>query len=146
MKNYMTKEVEILKIEILKIGRIISQMSNTSKKPTLMVVYDAGPVYDHYVNILRKECKNDYQFLKTSKSIIIERISNTGRIGEGHSYVGKFDDNPQVGKSFTLANGSWSTTPVINIVDENIIITSNSIYAIHDVSKMRDKKLKDLGI
>jgi nicotinamidase-related amidase len=29
---------------------------------------------------------------------------------------------------------------------DDIIITRNSIYAIHDVSKMRDKKLKDLGI
>ena len=41
---------------------------------------------------------------------------------------------------------SWSTTVVVNIINDDIIITKNSIYAIHDVSKMRDKKLKDLGI
>jgi len=140
---YMTKEVEILKI-----GSIISPMGNTSKKMTAMVVFDAGSIYDYYINILREECKNDYNFLKTEKSIIADRFSTrvAGRIGEGHSYKGEFDDVPQVGKSFTLNNGSWSTTPIINIIDNDIIITRNSIYAIHDVSKIRDKKLKDLGI
>jgi hypothetical protein len=140
-------------VEVLKIGTIIQPvringMYDTSIKPTAMVVFDAGPTFDYYVNILREECKDDYSFLKTAKSIISERFSTrvAGRVGEGHSYVGKFDDYPQVGKSFTLGNGSWSTTTVINIIDENIIITMNSIYAIHDVSKMRDKKLKDLGI
>jgi hypothetical protein len=135
----MTKEIEILKI-----GTILkpSDIRCLDKKTTLMVVFDAGPIFDYYVNILREECKDDYSFLKTAKSIISERFSTrvAGRVGEGHSYVGKFDDYPQVG------NGSWSTTTVINIIDENIIITKNSIYAIHDVSKMRDKKLKDLGI
>jgi hypothetical protein len=141
----MTKEIEILKI-----GTILkpSDIRCLDKKTTLMVVFDAGPIFDYYVNILREECKDDYSFLKTAKSIISERFSTrvAGRVGEGHSYVGKFDDYPQVGKSFTLGNGSWSTTTVINVIDENIIITKNSIYAIHDVSKMRDKKLKDLGI
>ena len=145
VKTYMTKEIEILKI-----GTILkpSDIRGLDKKTTIKVVFDAGPIFDYYVNILREECKDDYSFLKTAKSIISERFSTrvAGRVGEGHSYVGKFDDYPQVGKSFTLGNGSWSTTTVINIIDENIIITKNSIYAIHDVSKMRDKKLKDLGI
>jgi len=141
VKTYMTKEIEILKI-----GKILPPIKGN--KSTAMVVYDCGPIYDYYVNILKEECKNDYNFLRTEKSIISDRFSTrvAGRIGEGDSYVGKFDDYPQVGKSFTLGNGSWSTTTVINIIDENIIITKNSIYAIHDVSKMRDKKLKDLGI
>lgn len=148
VKTYMTKEIEILKIGSIISPARINGMYDTSIKPTAMVVHGAGSVYDHYVSILREECKNDYSFLKTDKSIILDRFSTrvAGRIGEGHSYVGKFDDHPQVGKSFTLGNGSWSTTTVINIIDENIIITKNSIYAIHDVSKMRDKKLKDLGI
>lgn len=133
-------------VEILKIGKILPPIKGN--KSTAMVVYDCGPIYDYYVNILKEECKNDYSFLKTEKSIISDRFSTrvAGRIGEGHSYVGKFDDDPQVGKSFTLGNGSWSTTVVVNIINDDIIITRNSIYAIHDVSKMRDKKLKDLGI
>ena len=32
------------------------------------------------------------------------------------------------------------------IIDENILITRNSVYAIHDVSKLREKRLNDLGI
>ena len=133
-------------VEILKIGKILPPIKGN--KSTAMVVYDCGPIYDYYVNILKEECKNDYSFLKTEKSIISDRFSTrvAGRIGEGHSYVGKFDDDPQVGKSFTLNNGSWGTSVVINIIDEDIIITKNSIYAIHNISKMRDKKLKDLGI
>ena len=140
-------------VEVLKIGSIISPvringMYDTSFKPTAMVVHGAGSVYDYYVNILREECKNDYSFLKTDKSIILDRFStwSGGKIGEGHSYIGKYDGPPQVGKSFTLGNGSWSTTVVVNIINDDIIITRNSIYAIHDVSKMRHKKLKDLGI
>ena len=143
--NYMTKEVEILKI-----GTILkpSDIRGLDKKTTLMVVFDAGPIFDYYVDILREECKDDYSFLKTAKSIISERFSTRvlGRVGEGHSYVGKFDNDPQVGKTFTLNNGSWSSTVINKIVDNNIIFTNNSIYAIHDVSKMRDRKLKDLGI
>lgn len=140
--NYMTKEVEILKI-----GKVLPRIKENNKS-TIMVVYDCGAIYDYYVNILREECENDYNFLKTEKSIISERFSTrvAGRIGEGHSYKGKFDDDPQVGKSFTLNNGSWSSTVINKIVDNNIIFTNNSIYAIHDVSKMRDRKLKDLGI
>ena len=140
-------------VEVLKIGTIIQPvringMYDTSIKPTAMVVYDAGSIYDYYINILREECKNDYSFLKTAKSIISDRFSTrvVGKIGEGHSYIGKYDDPPQVGKSFTLNNGGWNTTVVINIIDEDIIITKNSIYAIHNISKMRHKKLKDLGI
>jgi hypothetical protein len=140
--SYMTKEVEILKI-----GKVLPRVKGNNKS-TIMVVFDAGSIYDYYINILREECKNDYNFLKTEKSIIADRFSTrvAGRIGEGHSYKGKFDDPPQVGESFTVNNGSWSTTPIINIIDNDIIITRNSIYAIHDVSKVRDKKLKDLGI
>ena len=32
------------------------------------------------------------------------------------------------------------------IIDENILITRNSVYAIHNVSKLREKRLNDLGI
>jgi hypothetical protein len=136
------------KVEVLKIGTVISPvringMYDTSFKPTAMVVYDAGSIYDYYVNILREECKNDYNFLKTEKSIISDRFST--RVARNGDF-GKYDGPPQVGKSFTLGNGSWSTTVVVNIINDDIIITRNSIYAIHDVSKMRDKKLKDLGI
>lgn len=149
MTNIKNGEVEVLKIgTILQTGRINRGMYDTSIKPTAMIVYDAGPIYDHYVNILREECKNDYSFLKTAKSIISDRFSTmvAGKIGEGNSYIGKYDGPPQVGRSFTLNNGSWSTSSIINIIDDDIIITKNSIYAIHNISKMRDRKLKDLGI
>jgi hypothetical protein len=55
----MTKEIEILKI-----GTILkpSDIRGLDKKTTLMVVFDAGPIFDYYVNILREECKDDYSF------------------------------------------------------------------------------------
>jgi hypothetical protein len=46
--------------------------------------------------------------------------------------------------SFTV--GNWHSSIVEKIINNNIVITKNSVYAIHSVSEFRDKKLKDLGI
>jgi hypothetical protein len=51
---------------------------------------------------------------------------------------------PKIGESYGI--GNWYTSTVNKIIDEDILITRNSVYAIHDVSKIRDKILNDLGI
>lgn len=119
------------KVEILKIGTIIPET-------ILMVVVDGGPVYDYYIDILRKSCGNDYKYLKTEKLIV-------GAVSHPKS-VQKFDSEPEVGKAFTINNGSWQTSTVTRIVSDSVFITKNSVYAIHEVDKLRHQKLNDLGI
>ena len=46
----MKKEVEILKI-----GSIIP----TEGRDTIMVVFDGGTIFDHYVSILKEKCGNE---------------------------------------------------------------------------------------
>jgi hypothetical protein len=119
------------KVEILKIGTIIP-------KTIIMVVSDGGPVYDYYIDILKKRCGDDYSYLKTEKFII-------GEVSHPKS-VQKFDSDPEVGKTFTINNGSWQTSTVTRIVSDSVFITKNSVYAIHEVDKLRHQKLNDLGI
>lgn len=103
-----------------------------------MIVSDGGPAYDYYVNILTKNCGGDYKFIKTEK-LIIGELAHPGS-------VQKFDIEPEVGKSFTINNGSWRTSTVMKIVSDSVFLTKNSAYAIHEVDKLRHQKLNDLGI
>ena len=134
------------KVEILKLGYIIPRVIGGNidrEKETLMVVNNGGPIFDHYVAILKEKCGDEYKFLKTDKNII----------GGPHSYrpgnndtrlFGELDGDLLVGMSFVV--GSWHSSIVQKIINNNIVITKNSVYAIHSVSEFRDKKLKDLGI
>jgi hypothetical protein len=121
------------KVEILKIGTIII-MPKIGNGLFLMLVSDGGPIYDYYIDILKKRCGDDYSYLKTEKFIIED------------SHVQKFDSDPEVGKTFTINNGSWQTSTVTRIVSDSVFITKNSVYAIHEVDKLRHQKLNDLGI
>jgi len=141
----MNKEVEILKI-----GSILPAMpikgtrvydTTQFKKQTVMIVSDGGQTFDYYIDILRKKC-NEYNFLKTTKSIVgkplLKKTSTTLK--------GISDGDPIIGQSYTINNSSWYTSKVENIIDDYIIITKNSIYAIHNLSDIRDKKINDLGL
>ncbi len=132
----MSKEVEILKI-----GTILP--STIENKNTIMVVYNGGPIFDHYVSILKEKCGYEYKFLKTDKNII----------GGPHRYIpgnidnrlfGELDGDLVVGMSFTV--GSWHSSIVQKIINKNIAITNNSVYAIHNLSEFRQNRLNDLGI
>ena len=132
----MNKEVEILKI-----GSIINS-------ETIMVVFDGGPLFDHYVSILREKCGDEYKYLKTQKSIVGTPDTRPDRFSKfdkpSDTLKGIQNADPVVGESYGI--GNWYTSTVNKIIDEDILITRNSVYAIHNPSKIRDKILNDLGI
>ncbi len=130
-------------VELYKIGTVLGGMAG--KKPTMMVVSNAGEPCDTYVKILRENCSGEYSFMKTDKAIIgTPRMSMRSHIHEGHSIKGTLDNPPKVGESLSL--GYWRTSDVDRVIDDCIVITSNSVYAIHDLALIREKKLNDLGI
>jgi hypothetical protein len=136
INTYISRSVG--EVELYKIATIIS----SGKK--MMVVHNAGEPCDSYVKILREHCK-EYSFMKTDKSIIgTPKMSMRSHIHKGHSIKGTFDYEPTVGKGLSL--GNWRTSVVDRIIEDCIIITRNSVYAIHDLALIREKKLNDLGI
>ncbi len=135
----MNKEVEILKI-----GSIIP----TEGRDTIMVVFDGGTIFDHYVSILKEKCGDEYKYLKTQQSIVgtpSDRPDRFSRFDKpSNTLKGIQNKEPKIGESYGVVN--WYTSTVNKIIDDNILITRNSVYAIHDISKLRDKILNDLGI
>ena len=70
----MNKEVEILKIGSI-IPRVVGGKINTcyddyTDAETIMVVFNGGPLFDHYVAILKEKCGDRYKYLKTDQSIV----------------------------------------------------------------------------
>jgi len=131
-------------VEILKIGSIIP----TEGRDTIMVVFDGGTIFDHYVSILKEKCGDEYKYLKTQQSIVgtpSDRPDRFSRFDKpSNTLKGIQNKEPKIGESYGVVN--WYTSTVNKIIDDNILITRNSVYAIHDVSKLRDKILNDLGI
>jgi hypothetical protein len=148
----MNKEVEILKIgSILPVvpisGTRVYDTSQFGSKQTIMIVSDGGELFDYYISILRKNC-DEYGYQKTTKSIIGR--PHTFRRWDGlfneDTLKGISDGNPIIGQSFTINNSSWYTSKVEKIIDDFIIITNNSVYAIHNLSDVRNKKINNLGL
>jgi hypothetical protein len=141
----LNKEVEILKIGSI-IPDVISKWESLEGKKegkdTIMIVYNGGPIFDHYVSILRESC-SEYKYLKTDKNIIGGPYSYRPGNNDPRLF-GELDGELVIGMSFTV--GNWHSSIVEKIINNNIVITKNSVYAIHSVSEFRDKKLKDLGI
>ena len=136
----MKKEVEILKI-----GSILPDIKGGSKF-TIMVVYNGGYIFDHYVTILKEKCGDEYKYLKTDQSIVGTPNNLQFNLKKkGTTLKGIADGDPVVGQSYSI-DSYWRTSTVQKIIDEDILITKNSVYAIHNPSKIRDKKLSDLGI
>ncbi len=135
----MNKEVEILKI-----GSIIP----TEGRNTIMVVFNGGPIFEHYVSILKEKCGDEYKYLKTDKSIVgtpSDRPDRFSRFDKpSDTLKGIQNKEPKISESYGI--GNWYTSTVNKIIDEDILITRNSVYAIHNPSKIRDKILNDLGI
>jgi hypothetical protein len=133
-------------IEIYKIGTLLPKLPSR-EKPLMMVVSDAGEPCDAYVKILRERCSGEYSFMKTQKAIIgTPKMGMRGHVYEGHSIKGKEDASPMEGQPYTINSGSWHTSRVDKIVDGCVLITKNSVYAIHDLAEIRNKKLDELGI
>lgn len=151
-------------VEILKLGNIMpitpisgSRLYDTSqfRNQTIMIVSDGGPIFDHYIYILRKECESSYSFLKTTKSIvggpfsyrphmIVNNLRSSGNSLIDTPLVGELDGELVIGMSFAV--GNWHSSVVEKIISNNIVITKNSVYAIHSLSEFRNDKLNKLGI
>ena len=146
----MKKEVEILKIgsiiPAIRSGKGIVDEGNKESIATIMVVFDGGHLFDHYVSILKEFCGDEYKYLKTAQSIVGTPNNLQFNIKKkGNTLKGISDGDPVVGQSYSI-DSYWRTSTVVKIIDEDILITKNSVYAIHNPSKIRDKKLSDLGI
>ena len=145
----MNKEVEILKIgSIMPIVPILgTRVYDTSqfRKTTIMVVYDGGKLFDYYIDILKKNC-DEYSYQKTAQSIVGSPFSFKPGVKSKNILKGLSDENPVIGQSYTIDNSSWHTSKVEKIIEDCIIITKNSVYAIHNLSDVREKKLGDLGL
>jgi hypothetical protein len=163
----LKREVEILKIgsiiPAIRSGKGIVDEGNKESIATIMVVRNGGPVFDHYVSILREKCGDEYKYLKTDQSIV--------GTPNNHRIFSKFDkpsdtlkgiqnDEPEIGKSFFffvgspkpftgglarfIMNSPFQTTSVTKIVDEFTFETKNSVYYLIDKSRERDIKIEDI--
>lgn len=142
-------------VEIIKLADV---MKMTPPQTLLMTVEEDDPIISHYLSILRDHCVQhypQYSFMKT-KGIVRSSAENKYFSGSpfsnppnmrAHKHItGISDGDPTIGQSFTVNNSSWQTSKIELIISDNILITKNSVYAIHDVSTLRDQKLKGLGI
>jgi len=134
-------------VEILKIGTVLPTIGKEENKHTIMVVFNGGPIFDYYVEVLKEKCGDKYKYLKTHQSIVGTPEQFRSSL-LGHEKVDRIkgiqNDEPKIGVSFGV--GHWHTSTINDIIDGNILITRNSVYAIHDISKIREKRLNDLGI
>jgi hypothetical protein len=112
-------------IELIKIGSLMG--SPVGKKPMIMLRCDDESL-KYYTDILVNNYK-EYGYQKTNGIIRDKR------------YKGIPDFEPKVGESFTLDETKFWTSEVIRIIDDKILITRNSVYALHDISKLREEKI-----
>jgi len=130
-------------VEVFKIGTIL-HLTNEGK-PMIMAVDGVGEPWDCYVCILKENCSEEYSFMKAARSIVGSARKVSMRKTEEISIKGIQDGDPVIGLSYGI-DGNWRTSRVVKIIDECVLITMNSVYAIHDLSKVREKKLRNLGI
>lgn len=126
-----------LKVEVIKIGIVIPKTYAEKIMKTTIAVSnsDCDSISKYYTSILTSKCRGDYNFITTA---------DVGRIFTFGKYIGIADDDPKAGESFRMDNYSWRTSVVTKVVSGNIIITGNSVYALHNTSLMRDQKLNKL--
>ncbi len=133
-----------MEVKIIKIGEILRGIND--KKPTMMIVEDSNETIKNYLDILKNNVKDNYTIIKTSGIIRQPTKSRyTSKILSEEPLVGIETREPIIGESYSIDYGTWSTTTVLDIIDD-IIITKNSVYLIDSLSKERDRKLKKLGI
>jgi hypothetical protein len=133
-------KVSMREVEVIKLGDVLG--SEGTKNPFILIITDGGEIVDHYNEILTRNCKDDYKIQRTIGGVVQERFGDVDR----GKRSGMEDGYPVIGESYTLDNGIWHTSSVNRIIEGCVLITRNSIYAIHNLSEFRDKKLNELGI
>jgi hypothetical protein len=131
-------------VEIIKLGDVLG--SEKSKDPYILIVSNGGEVVDYYNEILKRN-SDGYKIQKTTIDIY-ERFGDMarGKIDKGKGRKGIEDGIPEVGEYYTLDNGTWHTSKITRVIEDCVLITKNSVYAIHSVAAFREKKLNELGI
>lgn len=141
-----------MQVQVIKIASIIGPDSfpfnEKGNKTFILVANDGDLIYNYYLGILKKN-KPEFRYQKTTQSIVgYPNVFRSSLVGNQpvDTLKGISDGDPIVGQSYTINNSSWHTSLVEEILEECVLITKNSIYAIHNQSKLREKKIKDLGI
>lgn len=124
----------------------LADILRTSLNPTIMLISDGDEIISYYVSLLleNKKLLDDFSILKTSGGIVSQPSKNP--IIKNVNLNGIADDYPRPGQIFTINNSSWHTSKVDLVIEGCILVTRNSIYALHSKSFIRDKKLKQIGI
>lgn len=134
-------------VEIIKIGNIIGPksfpFSNEGDDKIILVATDGDVVYNYYLEILKKN-KPYFRYQKTVQSIV--GYPTISYLEKNKTLIGNSDGEAIIGKPYTINNSLWHTSNVEEIIENCVLVTKNSIYAIHSLSKLRDKKISDLGI
>ena len=134
-------------MRLLKIASILghSNRKNNGFLPIMMMATD-DEIYNHYLSIIIDLYKDDYIFQKSTKQIIDMGSSFNPIFYDRYPFECdiELENKPEIGKSISIPG--WRSSIITNIVDNNIIFTLNSVYVLHSISDLRDKKLKDLGI
>jgi hypothetical protein len=128
-------------IEILKVGSIMTtKQANGLRR--LNIVCDGGHILDYYRQIVIGNTAHLFEFYDTQQIFVGGPFpyNNPNRL------VGHIDEIPLVGQPFTMNKRSWHSSRIEYIIDNCIIITKNSVYALHDISKLREIKLQNIGI
>lgn len=123
-------------VELIKIANTMRAIGSENK-PTALMISDGDELVKYYTSIFKKNCSS-YNIIKSTGGI----VSNMGM----KPIIGIADEEPIVDKIFTINNHSWNTSKVLIIIEDCIIVTMNSIYAIHNKSNFRERKLKEIGI
>lgn len=142
-------------VEVIKIGEIIGNLSGKGAiKPIVMIVTDGGDIVDYYLDIFLRNMKDELVergvgIQRTGGGIVSStpRMSDilSGKFPKGKGIKGIEDSDPVVGQIYQLKDG-WHTSKVDRILEDCVLVTMNSVYAIHSTQTFREKKLKDLGI
>lgn len=136
-----------MQVEIIKIGNIIGPNSfpfhNKGNDKLILIATDGDTTYNYYLEILKKN-RPQFRYQKTVQSIV--GYTRFNPLDKNKTLVGISDGDAIPGKPYTINNSSWHTSTVEDIIEDSILVTKNSIYAIHNLSKIRDKKINDLGL
>ena len=143
-------------VEVIKLGEIIGRLSGEGAlKPVVMTITDGGEIVDYYLDIflrnMKDELKENGVRIQRTAGGIVSATPHFGDILRGKVPTGKGrkgieDGEPIVGESYTLDNNSWHTSRVDRVIENCVLVTKNSIYAIHTLQNIRNRKLDDLGI
>ena len=143
------------KVEIIKIGSIIKDIKANSIVDTIKYIMlveesDDDPNTSYYLSILRDYCTSKEIPTMNSRGIIRSTGTDSYQFRwsdkKSKHMSGFSDGDPIVGQAFTIDHSSWHTSKVVELIGSSIILTKNSVYAIHNKSVVRNDKLKDLGI